>query len=62
MENARFHLDPSRDRFHQGPFISHHEHSPKQGIEQVVDAPQYVQMTIRQKDAAMFHGSMPPVQ
>ena len=47
-----------RDRILQGPLVRHHQHGLEQGIEQAVNATQHAQMTIRQKDAAMFHGTI----
>src|SRR5262249_37768598 len=50
----------SRDSFHQGPFVSHHQNGLEKCIEQAVDAAQHAQMTIRQEYAAMLHGVIHP--
>jgi hypothetical protein len=50
------------DSLHQGPLVSHHQHGLEQRIEKSVSPTQDTQMTIRQKDASVFHDPILTIQ
>src|SRR5262245_11117905 len=48
------------DRFDQGAFVRDHDHRLEHGFQEAVDAPQHVQVAVRQEYATRLHGQATP--